>query len=37
MAHHRSSPRPSMRRAGAALVVTALVSVVAACGDTDTG
>ena len=37
MAHHRSSPRPSMRRAGAALVVAALVSVVAACGDTDTG
>lgn len=36
MAHHRSSPRPSMRRAGAALVVAALVSVVAACGDTDT-
>ena len=37
MSQHRSSPRPSMRRAGAALVVAALVSVVAACGDTDTG
>ncbi len=37
MTKHRSSPRPSMRRAGAVLVVAALVSVVAACGDTDTG